>query len=87
MPAERIAEQPFVYSDGRIIAPWPTHAAMTADDQRRLLCVLDYVRAAKPDCACWIWPERRAPEPVKTDGNLRNWLARWSQGRSVYVAR
>jgi hypothetical protein len=87
LPAERVAAQPFVYFDGRIIAPWPTHAAMTPDDERRLLAVLDYVRVAKPDAACWLWPERGAPEPIKTDGDLRHWLVRWSEGRTSYAAR
>ena len=40
--------------NGRIVAPWPNHAAMTPLDQRRLLCVLDYVNTAPPNCASWI---------------------------------
>ena len=83
LPPERIAAQPMVF-DGvdRIIAPWPTHDAMTPEDQRRLLCVLDYVNAAPPNCACWLRPERREPEPIRPDGDLRSWLARWSEGRT-----
>jgi hypothetical protein len=86
LPTERLAEQPFVVADGKIIAPWMSHGAMTPEDQRRLLCVLDYVNAAQPNCACWIWPERREPVPIEAP-DIRRWLARWAEGRAVYVAR
>ena len=86
LPAERLGGIGFVFMPpDRIIAPWPTHTAMTPDDQRRLLCVLDFVNAARPDGPCWIWPERG--EPVLLDApNIRLWLARWAEGRAVYVA-
>jgi len=49
LPAERVAEQPSVVADGKIIAPWMSHGAMTPEDQRRLLAVLDFVNAAQPN--------------------------------------
>jgi hypothetical protein len=53
LPRTQWADQPFVWDgNGRIIAPWPSHGAMTPDDERRLLCVLDSVRAAPPDKPC-----------------------------------
>jgi hypothetical protein len=85
LPAAKIEQLPLVF-DGvdRIIAPWPTHAVMTPTDQQRLLCVLDYVRAARPNCPLWLWPERTQPEPLQnTDPH---WLARYSEGRAVYRA-
>ena len=47
LPAERVAQLPLMF-DGvdRIIAPWPTHAAMTPTDQQRLLCVIDGIADA-----------------------------------------
>ena len=86
LPAERIEQLPLVF-DGvdRVIAPWPTHAAMTPEDRRRLVCVLDYFRAARPNCACCIWRERREPVPIEAP-DIGRWLARWSDGRAVYVA-
>jgi hypothetical protein len=59
---------------------------MTPDDQRRLLCVLDYNSATPPSGACWIWPERAQPEPIEAP-DIRLWLAHWSEGRAVYVTR
>ena len=55
LPAERVAALPFVWSPtaGRIIAPWSSHAGMSERDQQRLVCVLDFVAASPPDCACW----------------------------------
>jgi hypothetical protein len=57
---------------------------MTPTYQRRLLCVPDYIRAARPNCPLWIWPERRTPEPVENPDP--HWLARYSEGRAAYVA-
>jgi hypothetical protein len=72
--------------DDRLIAPWPRNAEMRDSlNQRRLLCVLDYVRAARPARPLWIWPERREPAPVENQDP--RWLERWSEGRAVYVAR
>ena len=59
---------------------------MSERDQQRLVCVLDFVAASPPDCACWLWPERSKPEPIKAD-DLRTWLARWSADRTCYRAR
>jgi hypothetical protein len=69
----------------RIIAPWTTHAAMSETDRRRLLCVLDYVRAAHLTRACWIWPERREPVPIEAP-DISRWLTHWAAGRTSYVA-
>jgi hypothetical protein len=54
-------------------------------NQQRLLFVLDYVRAARPDGPCWIWAERRAPEPIEAP-DIGRWPARWSEGRAVYIS-
>ena len=86
LPAAKIEQLPLVF-DGvdRIIAPWPTHAAMTETDQRRLLCVLDYIRVAHLDRPCWVWPDRE-PVPIGAP-DITRWIARWSEGRASYVTR
>jgi len=87
LPAERIAEQPFLW-DGhsRIICPWPRHA-LWPDKEARLLAVLARIDTLKPDGPCWVWPDpNRAPQPVEAP-DPHSWLARWSDGRASYVVR
>jgi hypothetical protein len=80
LPAERLGGIGFVFMPpDRIIAPWPNHNAITPDDQQRLLCVVDFVNAARPDGPCWIWPERGEPVLLGTcPSRYRRRATRWS---------
>ena len=53
---------------------------------RRLLCTPDYIRDARPNCACWLSQERRAPVPIAAP-DLRHWLVRHEVSRAVYITR
>ena len=67
-------------------APWCNRGTFDPLNEQRLLCVLDYVRAARADCPCWS-QNGLALEPIKCDGDPRRWIARWSEGRAVYIMR
>jgi hypothetical protein len=48
--------------------------------------VLARVETLRPAGVVWLWPDpRRAPVPVNAD-NVAQWLARWSEGKAVYVS-
>ena len=84
LPAARVAEQPFIFSDGRIICPWPRHA-LWPDEEAKLLAVIEQVDAIGTALRVpvWLWPDGRAPQPVNAADP--NFVARWSEGRASLV--
>jgi hypothetical protein len=84
LPAERLAEQPFIYCSGRLIAPWPRHA-LWPDEAAKLAAVVDQIDTygAALRVPCWLWPDARPPTPVNAADP--NFVRRWSDGRASYV--
>ena len=69
----------------RLIAPW-ARDGLSVEQERVLLAVLALISTLNLVQPCWVWPDRD-PQPVKTKGDLANWLARWGENRASYVAR
>lgn len=86
LPVERLLEQPMIWwpQTGRLIAPWPK-GPLTWEMENRLMAAIAQFDTLTTNEPMWIWPDR-APVPVKTEGDIANWLVRWGEGRASYVS-
>ena len=89
LPAERLAEQPFVWNafTSRVVAPWPRGTPLTIEEQSKLLAVLARVDELRPDGVVWVWPDAtRPPVPVSADNAVQG-ADRWGAERASHLRR
>jgi hypothetical protein len=86
LPAERIAEQPFLWwpQAARLVCPWERHV-LWPDESAKLAKVVEQVDVfgAALRVPCWLWPDARPPVPVRADDP--HFLRRYSEDRASLV--